>query len=69
MSTINGYDNEFEFAKELNGKTLNELNPMFYDLIKTLYPKQVENSKITGWRNYYRQKSDIMIRINCEIKK
>ena len=27
MSNINGFDNEFEFVKYLNGKQIRELNP------------------------------------------
>ena len=68
LSDINGYANEFEFVKYLNGKRINELNPMFYDLIITLFPGYDENSIIKSWRNHYRQKSDILIKINNTIK-
>ena len=68
MSEINGYDNEFEFVKYFNGKKINELNPISYDLIKTLFPLENENSIIKCWRNHYKQKSDIMIKINNKMK-
>ena len=68
MSEINGYDNEFEFVKYFNGKKINELNPISYDLMKTLFPLENENSIIKCWRNHYKQKSDIMIKINNKMK-
>ncbi len=68
MSNINGYDNEYEFVKVLNGKLICELDPMTYDLIKYLYPYEPENSLIRCWRNHYFQKSDILIKINGKIK-
>lgn len=32
MEEINGFENEFEFVKYLNGKKVGELNPMFRNL-------------------------------------
>ncbi len=68
MSSINGYDNEYEFVKKINGKLICELDPMTYDLIKYLYPKESENSIIRCWRNHYFQKSDLLIKVNGQIK-
>ena len=64
MSEINGLDNEYEFVKYLNKKKISELNPMFYDLIKSLFPEENESSTISCWRNHYKQKSDIFVKIN-----
>ena len=61
MSTINGYDNEFEFVKELNGKMINELNPMFYDLIKISVLRLI--CKIIDLANYY------VKRMECDFDK
>ena len=68
MSDINGYANEFEFVKYFNGKRVKELNPMFYDLVVTIFPKCDDNAIIKSWRNHYPQKSDIFIKINDTIK-
>lgn len=68
MSDINGFDNEFAFVKYLNGKQINELNPMMRELIDVLFPYVNDNSIIKCWRNHYKQKSDIFIRINGLMK-
>lgn len=68
MSEINGLDNEYEFVKYLNKKKISELNPMFYDLIKSLFPQENESSTISCWRNHYKQKSDIFVKINNTMK-
>ena len=68
MSEINGLDNEYEFVKYLNKKKICELNPMFYVLIKSLFPLEDESSAISCWRNHYKQKSDIFVKINNTMK-
>ena len=68
MKEINGFDNEYEFVKYFNGKRIRELNPNAYDLVKSLFPFENENSIIKCWRNHYKQKSDILIRINNKMK-
>ena len=64
MSSINGLDNEFEFVKYLNGKKIHELNPLFRELINELYNLKSEDYIIKCWRNHYKQKTDIFIKIN-----
>ena len=68
MSKITGKNNEFEFVKYLNGKRISELNPMFRDLIDELFPNQQPNSIIKSWKNHYKEKSDIFIKINGKMK-
>lgn len=68
MTEINGFDNEYEFVKYLNGKEIQELDPMIRELIDELYPYEDSNSIISCWRNHYKQKSDIFIRINYVMK-
>ena len=68
MSNINGFDNEYEFVKYLNEKEINELDPMTRELIDKLYPYENPHSIIKCWRNHYKQKSDILIRINNVMK-
>ena len=68
MSEISGKQNEYEFVHYLNNKKVNELNPMFQELIEYLFPYCSENDKIVCWLNKYPQKSDILIKINNLIK-
>ena len=68
MSKITGKNNEYEFVKYLNGKRISELNPMFRDLIDELFPNQPPNSTIKSWKNHYKEKSDIFIKINEKMK-
>lgn len=68
QSNISGSDNEFQFVKYLNGKKISELNPLFRELINQLYPLEQQNSIIKSWRNHYKQKSDIFIKINGKMK-
>lgn len=68
MKTVNGYDNEYEFVKYLNGKKVSDLNPLFGDFIGELFKIKESNDIITCWRNHYPQKSDIFIKINGKIK-
>lgn len=68
MSDITGKNNEYKFVQYLNGKTIQELNPMFYALIKKLYPTELETSRIKCWLNHLNQKSDIFIKINGIMK-
>ena len=68
MSKITGKNNEYEFVKYLNGKRISELNPMFRDLIDELFPNQPPNSTIKSWKNHYKEKSDIFIKINGKMK-
>lgn len=68
MTKITGKNNEYEFVKYLNGKRISELNPMFRDLIDKLFPNQPPNSTIKSWKNHYKEKSDIFIKINGKMK-
>lgn len=68
MSKISGFDNEYEFVIYLNNKRICELNPMFRDLIDELFPFEDGNSVIKSWRNHYKQKTDIFVKINGIIK-
>ena len=68
MSKITGKNNEYEFVKYLNGKRISELNPMFRELIDELFPNQQPNSIIKSWKNHYKEKSDIFIKINEKMK-
>lgn len=68
MNTNNGFNNEYEFVKYLNGKKIKELNLLFQDLFEYLYPYESMDSTISCWRNHYPQKTDIMVKVNRVIK-
>ena len=68
MSSINGYNNEFNFVLELNNKSIKELSPLFRDLIDSVFPNENEDSIIKCWRNHLPQKSDILVKINKKIR-
>ena len=68
MSDISGFDNEYEFVKYLNNKKVCELNPLFRNLIDSLFPSVKNNYIIRSWRNHYKQKTDIFIKIDGKIK-
>lgn len=68
MKKINGYINEYEFVKYLNGKMILELNPMFRNFIDDVFNIPFSYLKIKSWINPERQKSDFFIEINGIIK-
>ncbi len=64
MSDITGFDNENEFVKYLNGKTVGKLNPMFRELIDVLYVNPKEDCVLKSWLNELPQKADFFVKIN-----
>ena len=68
INKINGYDNEYEFVKYLNGKKVGDIHPLMREVIDYLYPNCNEGDYIKAWRNHYPQKTDIFVRINGLIK-
>lgn len=68
-NNIDGYQNEFLFVLEFNNKKIKELNPLLKEIIDDLFPNANENSIIKSWTNHYkRQKADILIKVNSDIK-
>lgn len=65
---MKGIQNEFDFVLEFNNKKIKELNPIMRDLVNDLYGNINEDLIIKSWRNHYKQKSDIFIKINNIIK-
>ena len=65
---LNGFDNEFLFVKALNNHKICELNPLLAEVLYDLFPREDDSSIIKCWLNHYRQKSDIMIKVNGKIK-
>lgn len=65
---ISGYKNEEEFSKELNNKTVYQLNPMFKEFIFDLFGIVDEDKIIKCRVDYNKRKYDIVIILNGKIK-
>ncbi|MCI5552616.1 MAG: hypothetical protein MR388_02100 [Tenericutes bacterium] len=65
----NGFQNEQEFAKALNGKKIKYLMPNLQDMILKLYGYVDFNSYIFCYVDHSKKKYDIVIRINQKIKR
>ena len=65
---MNGFENEYEFVKALNNKKVKELNPLLQDLIYDIFYNIDKDDLIKAWRNHYKQKGDILIKINNRIR-
>lgn len=61
---MNGYSNEIDFVNHLNGHKVKNLNIMFLELIETLFENMNKEDIITAWKNPFKQKTDIFIKIN-----
>lgn len=61
---INGFKNENEFIRYLNGKKVGKVNPIFQDLLFKLYDNLSYKDLIFCRPNYDKQKSDMIIEIN-----
>ena len=68
MKELSGFDNEFIFVKNLNGKTIQELNPLLRELIYYLFYDIKNDDIIKCWRNHYPQKADILIKVKNHIR-
>lgn len=68
MTNISGKDNEYKFVQYLNNKKISELNPKFKELIEQLFQNENNDLIIKCWKNHYKEKSDIFIKINGIIK-
>ena len=68
INNITGLDNEFEFVKLFNGKTIKEVDPISQELLYSLFKNIPDNEIIKAWRNHYKQKSDIFIQISGVMK-
>lgn len=65
---MNGYDNEYEFIKYLNGRKVKDLSPNFRDLINYLFENIGEEEILVSWRNHFKQKTDVFIKANGVMK-
>ncbi len=65
---INGKENEYEFIKYLNLKKVKELNPLFLELIETIFTNMKEEDYIYCEKIKRETKGDIKIKINNETR-
>lgn len=68
MSTIDGFQNEYEFVKYFNHTLVKNLDPVSRSLIDYLFPDNNEDDEIKCWRNHYAQKSDIFLKIKNKMQ-
>lgn len=66
---INGYQNECEFSKYLNGRKIKNLNLLFQDFIHRLYGIVNEDLYVKCNVDYNKKKYDIIININNDIRR
>ena len=66
--SINGFDNEYEFVKYLNGKRVCDLDFSFKEIVYSMFYNIGNDDIIKCWRNHLLQKSDILIRIGNAIR-
>lgn len=65
---LDGIQNEYDFVLALNNKRKNELNPILQDLMYYLFGNFSEYEVIKSWRNKEKQKEDIFIKVNGQVK-
>lgn len=65
---INGTENEYEFVLLLNNKKIEELDINTQEMIYSIFNNIGDNQIIKAWRNHYKQKTDVMIKIGNAIK-
>ena len=53
---MNGFENEYQFAKAINNKKIKEINPLLQELINDIFYNINENDIIKAWGNHYKQK-------------
>lgn len=63
-SELTGFQNEYDFIKNINNKRIKDLSPMFQMFIYDYYGK-IDNyyEKIYAWINLKKQKTDFFIRL------
>lgn len=69
MERVDGFQNEHQISKYLNGRRVKNLNPVFKDLIYELYGDLDLDSTIHTKVDYDKKKFDMIIKINNNIKR
>lgn len=66
---MNGYLIEQFIVNYLNSKRVKDLNIMYLELIESLFENINQEDKIIAWINPFKQKTDLFIKINNQIKR
>ena len=66
---VDGFQNERNFAQELDGKRVRQLKPLYYHMIIQLYGKVCGLKKVHAWVDDTKKKYDIVIKIGKVEKK
>lgn len=64
----NGYQNEIDFINALDGKKIEELNPIFQELIQKLYPTAKQHEKVYAAKYGRYAKTDIVLTVRGKKK-
>lgn len=64
----NGYKNEFELICALNNKKFKDINIIFFDLVKCLFPDIRGNGLIKAYKYGKYAKADMVLEVN-DVKK
>ena len=64
----NGYQNEIDFINQLDGKKFKELNPIFQDMIQTLYPTIKQHEIIHAAKYGRYAKTDVVLTVRGKKK-
>ncbi len=65
---MNGYDNEYQFVLAINNKRIKDLDPLCRDLIIKILHGVSDSIMLKAWRNHYKQKNDVMIKVGGILK-
>ena len=66
---MNGYLTEQFVVNYLNGRKIKNLNILYLEMIETLFTNITPEDIIIAWKNPFKQKTDLFIKINGETKR
>ncbi len=66
---MNGYFIEQCIVNYLNGRKIKDLNILYLEMIESLFTNIASDDIIISWKNPFKQKTDLFIKINGETKR
>lgn len=66
---MNGYFIEQCIVNYLNGRKIKDLNILYLEMIESLFTNILSDDIIISWKNPFKQKTDLFIKINGETKR
>ena len=66
---MNGYFIEQCIVNYLNGRKIKNLNILYLEMIESLFTNILSDDIIISWKNPFKQKTDLFIKINGETKR